>query len=205
MNAKLLAFECHSTRDNGHSQGEVEMGREIRRVPKDWGHPKDEHGNFVPLHDNSYRQALKTWEEEKRIFDAVGHVISAGGLMDDFKPSEDQEMITFEGRRYISYKDKKSTFEEWHGEKPDPEDHRPDWPAETVTHYQFYENVSEGTPLSPVFETLQELEDWLVEVGDGWGSCSREAAQAFCKDGFAPSFIGIGGKLIPGVHAANKK
>lgn len=29
------------------------MGREVRRVPKGWEHPRDENGNYIPLHDQS--------------------------------------------------------------------------------------------------------------------------------------------------------
>ena len=27
------------------------MGREVRRVPADWQHPKDAKGNFIPMHE----------------------------------------------------------------------------------------------------------------------------------------------------------
>jgi hypothetical protein len=41
------------------------MGREVRRVPADWQHPKDERtGHFIPLFDGSFRQVLDEWNEE---------------------------------------------------------------------------------------------------------------------------------------------
>lgn len=62
-----------------------------------------------------------------------------------------------------------TAFVEWHGEAPDPEYYRPRWTADEATHYQLYETVSEGTPLSPPFASKAELVEYLVERGDGWG------------------------------------
>jgi non-ribosomal peptide synthetase component F len=33
------------------------MGREVRMVPADWQHPKDEHGEFIPMYCESYAEA----------------------------------------------------------------------------------------------------------------------------------------------------
>ncbi|WP_146208404.1 M20 family metallopeptidase [Cupriavidus plantarum] len=52
------------------------------------------------------------------------------------------------------------------------------------TAYQVYENVSEGTPVSPVFASLEELMDWLFKQG-----FSLEQAQTFIADGHCPSFV----------------
>jgi len=69
------------------------MGREVRRVPKDWKHPKRDDGSYEPLCDN----------------------------------------------------------------------YMPDWPEEERTHYIMYEDVSEGTPISPAFETPEQLARWLAD------------------------------------------
>ena len=62
--------------------------------------------------------------------------------------------------------------------------------AREPTCYQMYETVSEGTPVTPVFETEDELVDYLVNVGTFWNQkYSREAAEAFVKTGWAPSFV----------------
>lgn len=47
------------------------MGREIRRVPPDWEHPKryTEWGyDFAPMIDQSFEDAIAEWEEEKKAF-----------------------------------------------------------------------------------------------------------------------------------------
>lgn len=49
------------------------MGREIRKVPPGWEHPKDDKGHYKPLFDESYDEAAKEWLKECM----------------DFKPTED--------------------------------------------------------------------------------------------------------------------
>ncbi len=56
--------------------------------------------------------------------------------------------------------------------------------------FQVYENVTEGTPVSPVFPSEELLVDWLLQQGH-----SQESARAFIARGFAPSLIvNTGGK-----------
>ncbi len=50
------------------------------------------------------------------------------------------------------------------------------------TAFQLYENVSEGSPISPVFNTIDELTEWLTE--NGW---PQEATQFLLANGHAPS------------------
>ena len=134
------------------------MGREIREVPKSWKHPKDAMGHYVPLHDETYEEALAEWQEEKQKWDD--------------KESDHADEEDYTG----------NTFEEWYGEPPISYYYRPKF--KNADHYQMYENVSEGTPVSPIFDTLKQLEDWLVSEGH-----TREAAKQFCKNRSAPSFV----------------
>lgn len=132
------------------------MGREIRRVPPNWEHPKDENGHHRPLFDRTYDQALADWQEH-----------------DDADPDY----------------------------KPNPAHYRPAFAEGEATHYQVYEDVTEGTPVSPVFATLSEVEQWLIKQGH-----SPEAARAFCKSGWAPSFVMFSKPsservLLPGIDA----
>jgi hypothetical protein len=50
--------------------------------------------------------------------------------------------------------------------------------------FQIYEDVSEGTPVSPIFPTEEALRDWLGAKGD-----SFEAINSFIETGHAPSFV----------------
>lgn len=71
--------------------------------------------------------------------------------------------------------------------------------------WQFWETVSEGSPLSPVFTTSDALVNWLVNVGAWNKKYSREAAEALCRTGFSlGSFAVVDGSLVDGVEALTR-
>jgi hypothetical protein len=125
------------------------MGREIRRVPPDWKHPKNERGHYIPLYD-------KTFIEGER----------------------DHILLDLDW-----YLDNPEFLSEWYNDWPQPEWYRTAFEQEP-THYQIYETVTEGKPVSPVFATLEALAQWLVDQG-----YSLKAATAFAKEGWAPSMV----------------
>ena len=134
------------------------MGREIRMVPPDWEHPKDFEGHYKPLYDRSYQKVAEKWQQD---------------YLDFLKDPEEQAKAVEDGYPF---------FWEWDGMPPDREYYRPDWPGGTATAYQIYETVSEGTPVSPVFDTEPEIVTWLIEQGH-----SEYAASEFVKQKWAPS------------------
>jgi hypothetical protein len=70
------------------------------------------------------------------------------------------------------------------------------WPADAAMGFALYENVSEGTPITPTFATRQDLADYLVANGDFWGNrWSRAAADGITKVGWAPSMMMRGGVM----------
>jgi hypothetical protein len=137
------------------------MGREIRRVPPDWEHPRDERGNYIPLYDEDYTIAADGWLAQ----------VMAWERGDD----PDREVAARQyGDRY---------YWDWDGGPPDRDRYRTRaWTAEEATAYQIYETVSEGTPVSPVFASLDALIAWLVDQGH-----SERAARGFAASGWAPS------------------
>jgi hypothetical protein len=72
--------------------------------------------------------------------------------------------------------------------------------------WQLWETVSEGSPITPVYTTAEELIDHMcsgppnsLPRDTGW---SREVAELFVKgDGWAPSLLVIDGKMTDGVTA----
>lgn len=62
--------------------------------------------------------------------------------------------------------------------------------------YQIWENVSEGSPISPVFAFLGMLVEWLIEEG-----YSPDAARSFARVGYAPSMIAAGGALYKDIES----
>ena len=140
------------------------MGREIRKVPADWQHPKDERGNYIPMH--------KTFPyEESEIQEGL-----RDGWLENEPPHYGIPVM-------------------------------PDWPQEQRTHIQMYENTSEGTPISPVFETPEECARWLAD--NGASAFARMTATyeqwlGVCRGGYAPSMVIEGGKMQSGVEALSE-
>ena len=166
------------------------MGREVRRVPKDWKHPADRSGLYQPLMQG-YEEHLKEWQE--------GLVKWLEGLREDYKNrgwKEHGEDCTEEA------------WAEWHGKKPLPTEYMPSWTKEEATHYMMYENVSEGTPISPAFATPEELARWLADSGANAGAFRKASYEQWLetiKRGSAPSmmaFVGNNGAtMVSGVEA----
>lgn len=140
------------------------MGREIRKVPKGWEHSRDQHGKYKPMFEEPYIDALKEWKQNDRLWKLGKH----------------PDQINYpEGTKDCTYAD-------WAGDIPRKAYYNPSkWSDEQANCYQMYENVSEGTPVSPVFEQLKDLEDWLVET-KGY---DRSYAKQFCEEGSAPTFV----------------
>jgi hypothetical protein len=151
------------------------MGREIRRVPLGWDHPKDHRGQYLPLYDKDYDTAAGEW------LTALGK----------WESGEDPDRTEYEAesgeRRY---------YWEWSDSPPDRESYRQKWPDGAEMGLCVYETVSEGTPISPVFRTEAEAVEWLIGQGH-----SRTSAEAFIRSGWAPSFVMTGGHLYSGIDA----
>jgi len=86
---------------------------------------------------------------------------------------------------------------------PDKKDFMPDWGKEERTHLMMYEDTTEGTPISPAFETPEELAKWLSDSGAsafGSSTASYEEWLRVCKGGYAPSAVVIDGEVKSGVE-----
>lgn len=96
-----------------------------------------------------------------------------------------------EGRQWDS-PESKAAYDAWQEEAP-PEG----------SGYQIWETVSEGSPISPVFETPEELARWMARNPHGVDEgTTYEQWLAFIRGpGWAPSFIGTDNGLVSGVQA----
>lgn len=181
------------------------MGREIRRVPPNWESPvtKDAYGRdrIQPMYCQTFDEVAADWLET---FDRM----RAGNLTDFERECYPHGVL------------------EWANDEtpPDPKYYR-SWSDDEATWYQVWETVSEGTPVSPAFETQDELIEYLAKHGDfwdqkrchepdwerlwggkpgvsGWG---RQRAERFVMGpGWAPSFVVQGGKVMSGVEAVTQ-
>lgn len=166
------------------------MGREVRRVPANWQHPKNDKGGYIPLYRGDggrFAKADKEWNEGYRQWQK--------GLREDWaKPGEYIPLTPDErGMR----------FSDWHGGRPSPDDYMPDWPESERTHLMMYEDTSEGTPISPAFATPEELAQWLADNKAsmfGYQSGTYEQWLPTCKGGWAPSMVLSSAGLQSGVE-----
>jgi hypothetical protein len=188
------------------------MGREVRMVPPDWQHPKDERGRYIPMFEQSHAEAVRQWEEEdlpkwredKRLWDEEGKVNSA---MDGIVPIEVVYASVMKEKPYRYPEGFVPTFDDWAGDeprRPDPADYMPDWPDAERTHYMMYEDTSEGTPISPAFATPEELALWLADTGASsfaGRTATYEQWLRVAQGGWAPSAVIEDGVLRSGVEA----
>ena len=93
-------------------------------------------------------------------------------------------------------------LEKYEGQRAEAEAWEPTGPPKG-DGWQLWETVSEGSPVSPVFPTADELAVWMSdpERGDRW--VPQEVAARFIAEGWAPSFISGPGThgLVSGVEA----
>lgn len=85
-------------------------------------------------------------------------------------------------------------------QRPNPAEYMPvfDQPTEELG-WCLYETVSEGTPVTPVFATAEDLIDHLATVGQDWDQVPmrRSAAEALVRSGSSiGSFLVTGGRLL---------
>ena len=144
------------------------MSREVRRVPANWEHPKNENGHHIPMHEHF------PYNEEE---------IAEGlrdGWLDNDPPNYGCDVM-------------------------------PQWSGSERTHYQMYESVTEGTPISPVMETPEALAHWLAdnEASDGpYATATYDQWLAMIKVGsLAGSFVmnRSTGEIVSGVEAVSRK
>ncbi len=164
------------------------MGREVRRVPRTWKHPRDEKGAFVPLH---YQKFHGEYEYFRNAWEC--------GMTQDYG-SEDPRALKPKDERYDT-----ETYAEYAGPLPTPESYMPDWLDYERTHIQMYEDTTEGTPISPAMKTPEELERWLADNNaSSFGAMGETYEQwlATIKAGYAFSAMSSPETgLISGVEA----
>lgn len=152
------------------------MGREVRKIPANWEHPTKENGEYDDLRGDTFEKDYAEWDTEKEAW--------LRGERPDFCSEECPSTIR--------------AFIEWNGEAPNP-DYYCNYEGKEPTLFALYQNVSEGTPLTPAFPTLKELEDYLVISGaDFDGRYTREEAHRICQGGYAPTLMGTLDNLKPG-------
>ena len=139
------------------------MGREVRRVAKDWQHPQRGEGpdHFKPLFGGDYQTEAEAWMERMRKWESG-------------KDPDRAIAAAKYGTRY---------FWDWDGGPPNKDSfmfQTPPDPA-SLTHLMLYETTTEGTPLSPAFKTLEEVAAWAAENDASIFAHSRATKEKWLK------------------------
>lgn len=150
------------------------MGFEVRRVARDWIHPRAR-GEFIPLlaWPDGVDDLVADWHHERRQWERGEHPAQLegwGGAIEDFADFAPM---------------------------PDPAVYMPYWPAEARTHFQMYETTTEGTPVSPVFESPESLARWLALAGQTACETLKGTYEEWllvCRGAFAPSMVASQGR-----------
>lgn len=153
------------------------MGRQVRMVPPDWQHPKDSRGKFIPLLVGDFDAADKEWTEEHHAYTSLNLVRDYSKDGNGWKPKP---------------ADAPFRYSDWSGRRPSPDDYMPKWSKGEATHFQMYEDTSEGTPISPVMDSAESLAQWLADNGaSAFGSMTATYDQwlSTIRVGWAPSAV----------------
>lgn len=207
------------------------MGREVRRVPMGWQHPMEWREQWDrslsrtrmqllprPLHDD-YPGSLASWQNDgvelaRREGSTwtfwVEYSITGYQGRDDTEPTihpfdESGQAVQVRDADHLH---ELLTARHLAG-RPDPADYMPEFPEGTATGWCMYETTSEGTPISPVFETPEELARWLADTrASTFGYDSTATYEQWLQmigAGWAPSAVATGGTLMSGVEFMAKE
>lgn len=142
------------------------MGRELRLVSKSWQHPMED-GLYIPMFDFDVDSVWRQWL--RCYVKWVNYELS--------------DVIANEPENNYSQSSPYEAFCDYSRIPPNPKNYRPNWSLEERTCFQIYETTSDGTPISPVFETREAASQWLQENGFRGvhkDLPSKEEADKFC-------------------------
>lgn len=141
------------------------MGRQIRRVPPEWEHPTrkdwpDPSPRFIPLLNGSFDEECDDWYSQAEQWTKGDHPHQ----IEEKNGSNDQLYRENPHLRPSLHK----YYHEYGGSHPG---RRSDYMEHFIagrecTHWQLYEDVSEGTPVGPIFSAREDLIEWMGSCGE---------------------------------------
>lgn len=112
------------------------MSREVRRVPKDWEHPRDQNGKFIPMHqkfpynENEIREGIRDgwlideppfygidvmpqWPEEEKTHWQMYETTSEGRPISPVMETPEDLARWLADTKASAFADRTATYEEW--------------------------------------------------------------------------------------------
>jgi hypothetical protein len=149
------------------------MGREVRHVPPNWEHPKDDYGNFKPMFDESYDDAARAW-------------------IDGFMANKGMAPEGYEGYYWDA-----------EGEPPNEEYYRPAFTEDAtwVQMYETVSEGTPVSP--PFATKAELVEWIVKNGDGWGRPVSRAAAEKFVEVEWAPTGVFVRGQMRTGVEACD--
>lgn len=123
-------------------------GRDVRLVPANWEHPRNDK-RFIPLGED-FTYELEQWKYLDHMW-SKGYTASFEGSW-IYGPYVRKETVYSEEQCALSWG-------EIDNPQPQPEHYMPVWDFSEHTHFQYYETVTSGTPCGKVVASIDELTD----------------------------------------------
>jgi len=101
---------------------------------------------YYGLNISAYSEKIKEWDEENQKWNEG---LKSNHVNKTWISKEEDE--------------KNLSYEDYAGKRPDKNNYMPEWTDSEKTMFVMYEDTSEGTPISPPFETAEELAHWLAD------------------------------------------
>jgi hypothetical protein len=171
---------------------ELLKGNRLWDFTRDWSIETgwvDKNPPVIPTAEEVNAASLRGW-----LHDSINQTIVIYGYLDRHKLPRECPHCNGEGGRYPDEETAKAA-KEWKREKP------PTGPG-----YQIWEDVTEGSPISPVFEKPEDLAQWMSRNprGSDEGTSAESWLEFINGPGWAPSFVMSGGVMMSGVEHAAK-
>jgi hypothetical protein len=157
--------------------------REWESVPRTAAEVNGANGRGASMLGDMHHDAINRWicvETRAKRLGVYGKCAVCGGEGDIWSSPE-----------------KKKQAEDWKQEEPP-----------SGEGWQMWETTSEGSPISPVFDSPEKLARWLAETGaSSFGSMTATYDQwlDMCRAGWAPSAMAVAGNFMSGVEAIGEK
>lgn len=122
-----------------------------RRVAPDWEHPvsRRDGSGYQPLHDGMlFQKQYDQWKHWEQLWEQ-GQIETERNGRTVNEPIPDDAFA--------------AGIAVYYGQCPDPKDYSPQWTPEQATAWQVYEEVSEGTPISCVYPSLDMMAETIAK------------------------------------------
>lgn len=197
---RYAGWQYHLDQQDVDALVEADRLWDFTRVPLNDKQKKDCHPNGWLKYPNGHRptaQEVNAWARKGLGHDSINHWICVKARAKRLGLSEDCELCGGRGHYWCDEKYEKR-WDKWKSIEPPEGD-----------GWQMWETTTEGSPISPVFETPEALARWLADNNAstfGSDTTTYEKWLGFIMGpGWAPSMVADSGGVRSGVEAVQSR